>query len=1090
MQNARLNRIIRVAALAGSCAISTRASAIDVANQTDWNNAVAAVAVAGASSTVSINFTGGFTLTSSLATLQAGNANVMVNITGNGQTINGASAFQGIQVSGTNAPTVNISNLAITNTAAIGGAGTAGSAGYLSAGLSYGAGGGGGGGTGAGGGLFVGSGANVTLASVTFTGNSATGGAGGAGGVAQNGASSPTGGNGGAGGAMNNGGATGGGGAGGAGGNTGTPGTAGTAGTAGAGGGGSGGSGTLNSTSYTSTNPGGAGGTGAGNGGLGGGGVTNNNGSQGPGANGGFGGAGGGAQGGAVYVANGGTLTILNTGISAAAVTGGAGGAGGAGQGAGNVNGTAGAAGQAAGSAMFLDGVQANIGVSSGTVTYSNTIAGSGATSTVSGSLATVDTALNKTGAGTLVLSGINTFTGNINISGGTLSVASQAQLGNGGKALVMSDGTTFAITSTSTFSMTLSYAIAGKSTFDVAGGATATLAGYIFDGASAGTLVKTGAGTLILSPNTFVPPQRNTYTGGTLVSAGTLRLDSAAAVPATSPTFINEGATLDLNGFDHVFGPNVPNTVALFGTGTVTGGNVTIGANSIFLPGNGTPGSSMTINGNLAFQSGTTYLVQVNPATASFAAVTGTATLTGATVNANFASGSYIAKQYTILTASGGVTGSFLGVTSTALPSGFNATLSQDANNAYLNLNLGAPIGLNVNQQNVSTALTNFFNTTGGIPAVFGSLTPTGLSQVSGETATGTQQTTFNAMTQFLGAMTDPFIAGRGDPVSAGAGSPTGYADEESLAYAAKRSRNPNDALGAIYTKAPPVAPAFEQRWSIWTAVYGGSQRTDGNTVLGSNDTRSSIYGTAVGADYRFSPNTIAGFALGGGGTNFSVNGSGWGRSDLFQAGAFVRHNFGPSYITAALAYGWQDVTTDRIVTIAGSDQLRARFNANAWSGRVEAGHRFLVQGFGLTPYAAGQFTTFDLPNYTEGVVTGNNTFALSYGAKSVTATRSEIGLRADKSFAVTGGIFTLRGRAAWAHDYNADRNVGATFQTLPGASFVVSGARQPSDLALTTASAEWNWINGWSAAATFEGEFSDISRSYAGKGVVRYAW
>jgi hypothetical protein len=43
---------------------------------------------------------------------------------------------------------------------------------------------------------------------------------------------------------------------------------------------------------------------------------------------------------------------------------------------------------------------------------------------------------------------------------------------------------------------------------------------------------------------------------------------------------------------------------------------------------------------------------------------------------------------------------------------------------------------------------------------------------------------------------------------------------------------------------------------------------------------------------------------------------------------------------------------------------------------------------------------------------------------------------------------------------------------------------------VALTTASAEMKWLNGWSAAVTFEGEFSDVSRSYAGKGVVRYAW
>lgn len=33
-------------------------------------------------------------------------------------------------------------------------------------------------------------------------------------------------------------------------------------------------------------------------------------------------------------------------------------------------------------------------------------------------------------------------------------------------------------------------------------------------------------------------------------------------------------------------------------------------------------------------------------------------------------------------------------------------------------------------------------------------------------------------------------------------------------------------------------------------------------------------------------------------------------------------------------------------------------------------------------------------------------------------------------------------------------------------------------------------HWLNGWSAAATFEGEFSDVTTSYAGKGVARYTW
>ena len=196
-------------------------------------------------------------------------------------------------------------------------------------------------------------------------------------------------------------------------------------------------------------------------------------------------------------------------------------------------------------------------------------------------------------------------------------------------------------------------------------------------------------------------------------------------------------------------------------------------------------------------------------------------------------------------------------------------------------------------------------------------------LTQVSGETATGSQQTTFNAMNQFMGVMTDPFIAGRGDPVGGG-GSPNALCRRGScLCRAAKRK--PNDALAAIYTKAPPIVPSFEQRWSVWAAGFGGSQthrRQYGRRLA--TTPRSSIYGTAVGADYRFSPNTMAGFALAGGGTNFSVaNGLGGGRSDLFQAGAFIRHNVGAAYLTGALAYGWQDITTDRTVTVAGIDQL-----------------------------------------------------------------------------------------------------------------------------------------------------------------------
>jgi uncharacterized protein with beta-barrel porin domain len=407
---------------------------------------------------------------------------------------------------------------------------------------------------------------------------------------------------------------------------------------------------------------------------------------------------------------------------------------------------------------------------------------------------------------------------------------------------------------------------------------------------------------------------------------------------------------------------------------------------------------------------------------------------------------------------------------------------------------------GLNANQIALGNALNGAAQTAGLGGAVFNLLLNTSasgynlaLNQLSGEAATGTQQATFDAMNIFMGTMLDPF--NRGTTSTPGGGASRYAAEDGARAYAAdghKRSTAERDAY-AMFTKAP-LAKTWDPHWSVWAAGFGGSQTTDGNAAVGSNGATSRIAGTAVGADYIFSPNTIAGFALAGGGTSFSLaNNAGSGQSDLFQAGAFVRHTVGSAYVSAALAYGWQDITTNRTVTLAGIDQLQAKLNANAFSGRLEGGYRFVspwIGGIGITPYAAAQFTTFDLPAYAEQALVGTNAFALAYGAKSVTDPRTELGIRSDKSFAMPDGVLTLRGRLAWAHDYDTDRSIGATFQSLPGASFVVNGAAQASDKALTTAAAEMKWRNGVSVSAVFEGEFGSNVQSYSGKGVVRYQW
>jgi autotransporter-associated beta strand protein len=570
----------------------------------------------------------------------------------------------------------------------------------------------------------------------------------------------------------------------------------------------------------------------------------------------------------------------------------------------------------------------------------------------------------------------------------------------------------------------------------------TTTFDGVIQDGGDAGgtggSLTKEGTGALTLTGI-------NTYTGATTVNGGALVVDGSIA----SGVIVNAGGTLAGTGFVSRTEINVGGTLA---------------------PGH-SDGSfgKLTVNGDLLFHQDptgatSTYFVQVSPATSTSTTVTGVATLNGATVKANFAPGTYITQKYDILHANAGVVGPFGPLVNTNLSPMFKANLSYGDNDVFLNLsaNPGAISGLNTNQRNVSNAIANSFSLTGGAPAAFMTLAPAGLTQISGETAVGTQQATFDAMNQFMGVMLDPTLGGRG-------GAPT------------------NDAYASMARKAPE---AFDARWGVWAAGFGGSQSTSGDAVLGSNKTTSNVFGSAAGAEYRFSPNTVAGFALAGGGTHFSVANGGSGNSDLFQAGAYLRHTQGAAFIAAALAYGWQDVTTNRTVTVAGIDNLRARFNSNAISGRLEGGYKVATQAGVFTPYAAGQFTSYRLPSYTEQAASGANTFALSYTGKDVTATRSELGVRSEKAVALTDATLMLRGRLAWAHDFNTDRNVQATFLTLPGSAFVVNGAQPAADTALTTVSAEMLWRNGWSASATAEAQLSDTTHSYSGKGVVRYNW
>ncbi|MCH8686648.1 autotransporter outer membrane beta-barrel domain-containing protein [Sphingosinicellaceae bacterium A1X5R2] len=155
--------------------------------------------------------------------------------------------------------------------------------------------------------------------------------------------------------------------------------------------------------------------------------------------------------------------------------------------------------------------------------------------------VATIDSALTgtaqlvKADLGTLVLTGTNSYTGGTAINGGTLQVASDANLGAAPGALTF-DGGTLATTTTFTSGRAVTLEDGGGR-FTPQTGTTLTLTGTV---GGAGNLTKDGAGTLILTAD-------NSYAGGTTITTGTLQVGNGGATGAILGDVVNNG-TLTFN--------------------------------------------------------------------------------------------------------------------------------------------------------------------------------------------------------------------------------------------------------------------------------------------------------------------------------------------------------------------------------------------------------------------------------------------------------------------------------------------------------------------------------------------------------------
>jgi autotransporter-associated beta strand protein len=202
---------------------------------------------------------------------------------------------------------------------------------------------------------------------------------------------------------------------------------------------------------------------------------------------------------------------------------------------------------------------------------------------------------LTKSGVGVLALSGAGTFTGGVRLAGGTLAFTS-GSLGSGSITFQGNSTLRWSGAQTTDLSARLSSVSAGLTAgLDLGANDVAFASGL----AGAGNWTKSGTGVLSLNAVSAL-------TGTLQVSAGTVRMGVASALPSAALVRIDANSTLDLDG-------NALGLTRLAGLGSLTNASATAATLSV---GSAQDSSVGTLSGSLALTKNGTGNLSVGSAT------------------------------------------------------------------------------------------------------------------------------------------------------------------------------------------------------------------------------------------------------------------------------------------------------------------------------------------------------------------------------------------------------------------------------------------------------------------------------------------
>jgi len=608
-------------------------------------------------------------------------------------------------------------------------------------------------------------------------------------------------------------------------------------------------------------------------------------------------------------------------------------------------------------------------------------------------------------GGGTFNFTGLNTYTGTTTVDADNTLISIDNSL-SGATGTLTNNGTAIfkqTANSASVFGGDISNA--GSLIFTQATGTTGTYGGMISDGTSAGTVEIGGTG----GGGTVVFTGTNTYTGLTTVDSGNTLIVNGSMTGAVS-----------VDG-------------TLMGQGSV--GTTTIQSGGTLQP--GTVGAPLTINGNLTQAAGSTFAVQVNPTNSDQVIVNGTADISpsGTNLSLTVAPGSYTPGQsYTLLTATGGLTGTF----------GSTVQSGGSSNVIFVEKYLPNELDLVV------------LPTTVGSGDIYANMATIGV-----QTSTVELQLISNRLAGLAGPFSNSGFASAGRPAGA--------------VQLASSTAN-----GSVRVLPCQSLPQNASTWTTWAQGYGLAGNLSGGFNYG-------LGGTVFGADHWLDECNMVGLLGGYAGTSLGQSATNaHSQINGYQVGLYELHRQELFYLSNidAFSNSTYNVSREAIpgVTATGNS------HGNQWSHYTEAGVTLGEGSIRMQPFAGLQYIYLDQGGFTES---GAGNLNMTTNSQIVNSTRGNLGLRLSHDLCV-GGIRVVpmlgaRYQREWG---DGTQLLSSSFQGAPTLIYSTTGGKTGRDFGMFTIGGTAFLTNHCSLYGSVDSQVASYYTAVIGSGGFQLAW